>query len=162
MDRAVVRGTPRGAAASSTAAPTCSGDGCASQAHSRSPANQYPGEWSTNEVLAHLRACGDMWGGCIKAILAENHPTLRAVNPQTWIEKRNYRELEFAVSLQAFTEQRAELLDVLRPLLPEGWLRAATVSVAGKPFERTVQFYAEWLATHERPHVKQIERIVRA
>lgn len=123
------------------------------------PGKPVPGEWSTNEVLAHLRACGDMWGGCIKAVLAENHPTLRAVNPRTWIEKTNHRELEFAVSLQAFTAQRAELLGVLRPLPPEGWLRAATVSVAGKPFERTVQFYAEWLATRERPHVKQIERI---
>jgi hypothetical protein len=35
------------------------------------------------------------------------------------------------------------------------------VTVAGKPRERTVRFYAEWLAIHERPHVKQIERMVR-
>jgi hypothetical protein len=26
--------------------------------------------------------------------------------------------------------------------------------------ERTVLFYAQWLARHERPHLKQIERIV--
>jgi hypothetical protein len=26
--------------------------------------------------------------------------------------------------------------------------------------ERTVLFYAQWLARHERPHVKQIQRIV--
>ena|GEM_PF-7001279 len=26
--------------------------------------------------------------------------------------------------------------------------------------ERTVLFYAQWLASHEQPHVKQIERIV--
>ena len=31
---------------------------------------------------------------------------------------------------------------------------------AGKVLERTVLFYAQWLAEHERPHVKQIERIV--
>lgn len=120
-----------------------------------------PGEWSANEVLAHLRACADMWGGCIKAILAEDHPTLRAVNPRTWIKKTDYRESNFAPSLQAFTMQRTDLLAVLQVLSPEGWLRGATVTVAGKPFERTVQFYAEWLATHERPHVKQIERIVK-
>jgi hypothetical protein len=34
------------------------------------------------------------------------------------------------------------------------------VTGAGKPLERTVLFYAQWLARHERPHVKQIERIV--
>jgi hypothetical protein len=26
-------------------------------------------EWSAVEVLAHLRACGDVWGGCIARIL---------------------------------------------------------------------------------------------
>src|SRR5215213_6652471 len=40
-------------------------------------------EWSANEVLAHLRACSDVWGGCIAAIIAEERPTLRAVNPRT-------------------------------------------------------------------------------
>ena len=59
-----------------------------------------------------------------------------------------------------FATQRAELLAVLEPLPPEGWSRAATVTGAGKPLERTVLFYAQWLARHERPHIKQVERIV--
>lgn len=46
------------------------------------------GEWSTNDVLAHLRSCADVWGNCI------------------------------------------------------------------------VLFYARWLALHERPHIKQVGRIV--
>ena len=40
-------------------------------------------EWSANDVLAHLRACADMWGNCIVAILTQDTPTLRAVNPRT-------------------------------------------------------------------------------
>jgi hypothetical protein len=36
----------------------------------------------------------------------------------------------------------------------------ATVTGAGKPRERTVYTYAQWLANHERPHIKQIEHIV--
>jgi hypothetical protein len=119
-----------------------------------------PGEWSANDVLAHLRACCDMWGACIMAMLAEERPTLRAVNPRTWINQTDYLQLEFQPSLRAFTTQRADLLAVLEPLPPEGWSRAATVTGAGKPLERTVRFYAEWLARHERPHLKQIERIV--
>ena len=31
---------------------------------------------------------------------------------------------------------------------------------AGKPRERTVQTYAQWLANHEQSHIRQIERIV--
>ena len=120
------------------------------------------GEWSANEVLAHLRACADMWGDAIAAILASDHPTLRAVNPRGWIDKTDYREQAFQPSLDAFTAQRTALLAVLEPLAPNDWARSANVRVAGKPYERTVRFYAQWLATHERPHLKQIERIVRA
>jgi hypothetical protein len=117
-------------------------------------------EWSANDVLAHLRACADVWGGCIATILAEERPTLRAVNPRTWIERTDYRELEFRPSLRAFAAQRAALLTVLESLPPEDWSRAATVTGAGKTLERSVMFYARWLAEHERPHVKQIARLV--
>ncbi len=118
-----------------------------------------PGEWSANEVLAHLRSCADVWGGCIAAILDQDKPTLRAVDPRTWIKGTDYLEQKFRPSLQAFTAQRAELLAVLETLRPEGWSRTATVTGAGKALIRTVQFYAQWMARHERTHVKQIMRI---
>ena len=119
-----------------------------------------PGEWSARDVLAHMRACSDMWGKYIAVILSEDRPTFKAVNPTTWIKKTDYREQGFRPSLQAFTAQRAGLLAVLEPLAPEAWSRMATVTGAGKPRERTVYTYAQWLANHERSHVKQIERIV--
>ncbi len=119
-----------------------------------------PGEWSARDVLAHLRACADMWGTYIVEILSEDRPTIKAVNPTTWIKKTDYREQHFKPSLQAFTAQRAELLAVLKPLAPDAWSRMATVTGAGKPRERTVYTYAQWLANHERSHIKQIERIV--
>ena len=120
----------------------------------------HPDEWSANDVLAHLRACADVWGTCIAAMLAEDRPTMRAVNPRTWIRQTDYLEQAFQPSLHAFATQRTDLLAVLEPLPPAGWSRAATVTGAGKLLERTVLFYAQWLAGHERPHVKQIERIV--
>jgi len=39
--------------------------------------------WSANDVLAHLRACADVWGNCILAMIAEDTPTPRAVNPRS-------------------------------------------------------------------------------
>ena len=101
-----------------------------------------------------------MWGKYIAEILSKDRPTIKAVNPTTWIKQTNYCEQEFQPSLQAFTAQRAELLAVLKPLPPEAWSRMATVTGAGKPRERTVHTYAQWLANHERSHLKQIERIV--
>jgi len=32
-----------------------------------------PEEWSTNEVPAYLRACADVWGGCIQRIATEEY-----------------------------------------------------------------------------------------
>jgi hypothetical protein len=96
-----------------------------------------PGEWSARDVLAHLRACSDVWGKYIGVILTEDKPTFKAVNPTTWIKKTNYRQLEFHPSLGAFTVQRAELLEVLKPLAPEDWSRTAIVTGAGKPRQRT-------------------------
>lgn len=118
-----------------------------------------PGEWSANEVLAHLRACADVWGSCITTIIVEDEPTLRAVNPRTWIKSTDYLTQKFRSSLQMFAEQRTELVAVLEPLAPEDWERWATVTGAGKALERSVEFYAQWLAEHERPHLKQINRI---
>jgi hypothetical protein len=118
-----------------------------------------PGEWSANDVLAHLRSCADVWGDCIALILDQDRPTIRAVNPRTWITKTDYPEQDFQSSLRAFTRQRGALLAVLEPLSPKAWSRSASVTGAGKPIERTIQSYAEWMAEHERPHLKQIKRI---
>ena len=121
-----------------------------------------PDEWSADDILAHLRACSDTWGGYIRRILAKDHPTFRAVNPRTWIDQTDYPDLAFHPSLRAYTAQRAELLSLLRSLPPAGWSRSATVTGVGKPLELTVQSYADRLAVHERSHLKQIERTITA
>ena len=120
-----------------------------------------PGEWSANDVLAHLRACADVWGDAIVAILAQDRPTIRAVNPRTWIESTDYREQAFPTSLRAFAAQRAALVATLETLAPEAWAREAKVMGAGRPLVRTIYTYAHSIAVHERPHLKQIARIVR-
>ena len=117
--------------------------------------------WSLNDELAHLRSCSDMWGKYIAMILAEDHPTIRAMNPTTWIKSTDYPDLEFGPSFRAFARQRAKLLALLRPLPKASWSRAATVTGAGRPRERTVGQYAQRLANHERSHLKHIERVVK-
>ncbi|HEX5167131.1 MAG TPA: DinB family protein [Thermomicrobiales bacterium] len=117
-------------------------------------------DWSANDVLSHLRSCADVWGDCIATILAEERPTIRAIDPRTWMKQTNYPLLEFQPSLQEFLAQRADLLAVLERLTPDDWSRGATVTGAGAPLERTVLSYAQRLARHERSHIKQIQRIV--
>jgi hypothetical protein len=120
-----------------------------------------PDEWSANEVLAHLRACADVWGNYIRTIIAKDQPTWRAVSPRTWIKQTDYPELDFRPSLHAFTRQRADLLAVLGSLPIDAWSRAATVTMVGKVLERTMLSYVERMVVHEKPQVRQIERIVK-
>src|SRR5690242_4880794 len=101
-----------------------------------------PDEWSANDVLAHLRSCADVWGDYMRRILAEDKPTIRAVNPRAWVERTDYLNLAFAHSLRAFTTQRADLLAVLEPLTSGDWARVATVTGAGSPLQKTVLDYA--------------------
>lgn len=105
-----------------------------------------PGEWSVNDVLAHLRSCADVWGDAIRRIITEDMPVIRAIDPRAWTMQTEYPKQEFLPSLEAFTTQRFELLATLDALPPEGWERAATVKGAGKPLTRTVLGYASRLA----------------
>jgi hypothetical protein len=117
------------------------------------------GEWSVNEVLAHLRACDDVWGSYyIMTILAQDKPTIKARNPRTWIKATDYLQQDFQSSLRAFTKQRRKLLAVLESLSPEDWARTNTLIGAGKPLQQTLLSHADGLARHERAHLKQIER----
>ena len=109
-----------------------------------------PGAWSATAVLAHLRSCADVWGDCIAMILAQEQPTIRAINPMTWVERTDYATLDFQASFDAFTAQRTALLARLEPLPAAVWARSATVTGAGRPLERTLHFYAQWLAS---PHI---------
>lgn len=121
------------------------------------------GEWSVNEVLAHLRACSDVWGDrYIATILAEEQPTIRAINPRTWIKQTDYLAQEFQPALRTFTEQRNRLLKKLKLLPPEAWQRTNTLVGAGRPIQQTLHSHADGLARHERTHLKQIERTISA
>lgn len=118
-----------------------------------------PEEWSLNEILAHLRACADVWGGYMARIIVEDAPTFRAVSPRTYIHRTNYPALDFRDSFRAFAVQRADLLATLAQLPLESWSRAAMIKTVGKTYPRSVLDYADRMARHEREHLRQIDRI---
>jgi len=64
-------------------------------------------EWSANEVLAHLRSCADVWGSCIATIIAEDRPTIRAINPRTGSRARTSPTSSLGVALDASTNERS-------------------------------------------------------
>jgi hypothetical protein len=119
------------------------------------------GEWSLNDILAHIRACADVGGDAIARILAEDRPTFKAVDPRVHVKETDYLRLDFASSLRAFARQRARSLVVLRRLRPTDWSRGARVIGRSRTGEETVLSYAHWLARHERAHYSEIDRLAR-
>jgi hypothetical protein len=113
--------------------------------------------WSANEILAHLRACADVWGGSIQAMIARDHPTLRYVSPRTWIRRTSYPSEPFAESLRTFTAQRDGLLRALRALDPADWARGATFTGTTRGREQTILSYVQRMVAHEGEHLKQLE-----
>lgn len=126
----------------------------------RTPPNR--GEWSVSEILAHLRACADVRGSATLRIVEEDRPRIQVVNPREYLRGTDYPKLDFAISLRAFADQRAELLDVLRALPAEGWSRPAEIVRAASSLQGSVLYYAVWLGTHEVPHLEQIRATVAA
>lgn len=127
---------------------------------SRLNATPILGVWSVNDVLAHLRSVSDARGEFIRAMLDTPRPTLRAINPRA-LQRRGDYEVAFAPSFRAFRKQRASLLRYLKALPRRSWLRTAIITGGGPPRERTVLFYAQWVAGHERAHVRQLTRALR-
>jgi hypothetical protein len=79
------------------------------------------GEWSLNDVLAHLRSCSDMWGEYIATIIAEDRPTIRAMNPTTWIRT----VMEYARWLA--NHERSHLKHIARSVTPRSTARPGRI-----------------------------------
>jgi len=112
-----------------------------------------PDAWSANDILAHLRACADVWGRDIQAMLERDSPTLRHISPRTYIRKTNYLVLEFRASLQEFIEQRNLLMKKLKRLEENDWSLGAQIENR----QHTVFSHVRRMAQHELGHWQQLE-----
>lgn len=114
--------------------------------------------WSAREIVAHLRACAEVWGRSIDRMIKEDHPTIRYVSPRGWIKKTDYLDQGFRVSLRAFSEARTALLETLGTLDTAGWSRRATFTGTTLGRDATVLIYARRIADHEVHHLDQLRR----
>lgn len=118
--------------------------------------------WSVSDQLAHLRACHDVLGGNMLRIVREDHPAWRGMAPAARLKESDYFEWKFGSALDAFRAQRTELLGVLEPLPIDAWERTAAVSAPPNVvYEYSVLYYGDWMARHERGHLKHIARILK-
>jgi len=117
--------------------------------------------WSVSDILAHLRACSDVWGTSLNAMLTRDNPTIRYKSPRSSMTKPMYADQEFKTALASFTEGRQKLVKVLANLDETGWLRRGTFSgTTPRQRDQTVLSYAERIINHKQPHLDQIESLL--
>ncbi len=104
--------------------------------------------WSANDILAHLRACADIWTHSIYAMLAEKEPVLPDINERKWAKVAGYADVPFTESFQAYVLQRENLLRVLKVLSFEDWEKSAMIF--GR--KHTVFSQVRRMAKHEAEH----------
>ena len=129
--------------------------GCTDLQLHRKPA---PDSWSARDIVAHLRACAEVWGRSIDRMLTEHHPTIRYVSPRGWIKRTDYLEQRFRDSLREFSQARAGLVETLSALDAIGWSRRATFTGTTLGRDATVLSYAKRIADHELRHLDQLRR----
>lgn len=118
--------------------------------------------WSVSDILTHLRACSDVWGSSINAMITQDNPILRYVSPRSWMKKPQYAKQEFKAALESFTQEHQKLVKMLADLDEAGWTRPGTFTgTSSRQRDQTVLSYAERIVNHEQPHLEQIESLLR-
>jgi len=117
-----------------------------------------PDAWSARDIVAHLRACAEVWGRSIIRMIDEDGPTIRYVSPRGWIRKTDYLTRDFRESLRAFSAEREALVEKLGTLGRADWSRHATFTGTTAGRDATVLSYATRILEHEIGHLDQLRR----
>ena len=114
-----------------------------------------PTAWSAAEVVCHLRDIEEAYFDRIRFILLNDRPVVVQVDPDRWVEDRQYRRCDLAEAIAAFRARREDTLAFLGSVAAEQWERAADHPARGR---LTVRRVVHSLASHDVEHLDQIAR----
>jgi len=114
-----------------------------------------PDAWCVTEILCHLRDIEESYGDRIRFILANEEPALTQVDPERWVEERQYRRHEADAALAAYRARRHDTLALIDTLDAGQWERAGRHPSRGR---LTIRKIVHSLAKHDSEHCEQIAR----
>ena len=117
-----------------------------------------PGEWSTGEVLCHLRDVDlEVNLPRLQKVINQRNPFLPGEETDPWAETRKYRLQDGMQALSEFTGTRIEVIKLLENLTPEDWNRRARHAIFGPTNLREL---VNIITGHDILHVQQIYRAI--
>lgn len=111
-----------------------------------------PGKWSVREIVHHLADSEMSAAVRLRALLAEDRPTIQGSDQDEYARKLHY-DRPHESALELFRWSREATAELLERMQPADWLREGT-HTNGAPFgvERWLTIYAG----HAHKHARQI------
>jgi uncharacterized damage-inducible protein DinB len=114
-----------------------------------------PNAWSIKEIAVHLTDTELVALYRMKAVIAEDNPTLLNFDQDAWAARLRYAEADLNAAMQQFKALRETFVPTLRLLRSEDWERIGTHNQAGvlKLSDLLMKF-----VNHVEDHIRQIDR----
>jgi hypothetical protein len=114
--------------------------------------------WSAREVVCHVRDIEESFMARLEAIMLMDEPKFLPVEPDRWVEERQYQRNDVTEALAAFRTRRGESLRFLRGLKPSQWERAGIHATRGP---MSVKDFVGLMVWHDDNHLDQLRRALR-
>ena len=115
-----------------------------------------PGKWSARQIVAHLADTELVAAHRYRQVIAENNPTLVAMNQDAWASRLDYARRKPKQSLETFRRIRAENHELLKGLPESDFARAGTHTERGP---MTLRQMVEGYAAHAESHARQLQAL---
>jgi hypothetical protein len=118
----------------------------------------YPGKWTPTEILGHLLDSEWVYGFRVRAIFAENEPTIMSMDQDLWVSAQNYAERDPAELVEQFGHLRAVNLGLWKLMKPKDLERCGRHNERGL---ESLGLMVKMHAGHDLSHIDQITRYVK-
>jgi hypothetical protein len=115
-----------------------------------------PGKWSIRQLIAHVADSELVGAHRMRAVIAEENPTLTAYDQEAWTRNLDYLQRKPKQSLESFRRQRAENYDLLKNLPESLFSRTGNHTENGAV---TLLQLVEGYAQHAEKHAQQMQAI---
>ena len=116
-----------------------------------------PAKWSAHEHACHLAEVHPLFTSRLERMLAEERPRLKAYNPDEAMEEGALLLVDLDEALERFCRDREELVETLKDLTEDDWLREAE----HEQYDHySVLIMFRHLALHDMLHAYRIEELM--
>jgi hypothetical protein len=115
-----------------------------------------PGKWSVRQIVAHVADVEMVAAHRMRVVIAEDDPTLTAIDGEKWARNLDYARRKPKQSLETFRRIRTENYDLLKDLPAAAFDRAGNHTEDGRV---TLLQLVEGYAKHAESHARQLQEV---